>query len=164
MNEILDFVDGILDWPDDAHFCQRHYQEGVKNGNGKVAIEEFAGIRQVLLADDFRAALLHEDKAQDVGEPITQDKAGGEGRFPEPTDDPGEYQGDGPINEEVVPPGKRREHVANESHSAAVSLAFCQRQSCHAKASVAGRRNIWEYLIGLRRVSRQINVWLFILD
>lgn len=132
MNVILNLSDGILDRPDNPRFDQHHDQESVKQRDRQIAAQTFPRIGLVLLADNFRAAFLHEDKAQDVGEPISQNETGGEGRFVEPAYDPGASQSQRPIDEEVVPPRKRREHVADEGQSAAGDFPFCNPQLCHA--------------------------------
>jgi len=139
VNEILDFLDGVLDGSDDPQSHQRHDQKRVKNRDRQVPAQTFPGIGRVALADDFGAALLHQDKAQKVGEPITRNETGGKGRFKEPAHDPGEGQRDRPINEQVVPPGKRREHVADEGQGAAGNSAFYAGRICHVRASLAGR-------------------------
>ena len=156
---IADLLDGILDRPDDPHFYQQHDQKSVKQRDRQITAQAFSGIRLVGLADDFRAALLHEDKAEEVGEPISQDETGGEGRFVEPACDPGASQGQRLIDKEVVPPGERREHVADEGQSAAGDFPFCDPQLCHARGRLAKPglgRHVGVRIIGVWAVPGQI--------
>jgi len=136
MDEFLDLLDGFLDRADDTHFNQRDDEQSVKERNRQITDQTFPGIRFVILADDFHPAFLHEDKAEHVGEPISHDETGGEGRLVEPAHDPGARQGQRPIDEEVIPPRKRRKHVADEGQCAGRDPSFGDSQFCQARKSL----------------------------
>lgn len=97
----------IFEGLEDAQFQQEQNERGVKERNTDVAEEVATRVLPFLVRKHFLRSFVHEDKAQNVGEPITEDHAGLKRRRVEEADEPGKNQGQRNVDKQVVPPGQR---------------------------------------------------------
>ena len=109
---------------EDAVFDERDDDKGVEQGDEEVLEEVAAGVFCLLVGQEGLGAFVHQDKAEDVGEPVADDDGRAEGGSVKGADDPREDQREGDVDEHVVPPGERGEHVTDKGEEAATDFAF----------------------------------------
>src|SRR5260370_38294056 len=92
---------------ENSELHQRNNYRRVDQGDPDIPQQIAPGIA-IFSGEHFLRTLLHQDKAGDVGQPITNDQRSLESWFVEQANHPGKRQRQWHIDDKLIPPGKWR--------------------------------------------------------